>query len=231
MVAKRRGGLVDLVVVMIVACMAAAIQPARTAAAETTTSKGDRLTVPAEPAENTDEQPETGSEPPAASETETAAAKGALPPIHYGTDKLPERVLNTRNALLHAASTGDIENLRAVLEQNEMMPMVSFGGASDPIAYWKEISADGTGRDILAEIIKVLTSGYVRVEPGTEREMFIWPYHYLYPIDRLTPSQEVELYLLISPQERKNMNRAGAYLGYRAAIGPDGTLHFFIAGD
>ncbi|QPC42086.1 hypothetical protein HW532_04800 [Kaustia mangrovi] len=239
MISARRPARSGLAAGLLALCAVAFAPPTDVAAAETTTSKGDRLPATSDTKSDAAPQPadrlapQQGKSDPQSETagTQEAASGGGLPPVHYSTDALPERVLNTRNALLHAASTGEIENLRAVIEQNELMPMVSFGGAADPIAYWKEISSDGTGRDVLAELIKVLTSGFVLMEPGTDREMFIWPYHYAYPLDRLTPAQEVELYLLITPEERENMLRAGSYLGYRAGIGPDGTLHFFIAGD
>lgn len=156
---------------------------------------------------------------------------GPLPQIYYDDGALPNAVLKTRNALLLAARTGDLESLRPILEANKVKPIVSFGTEQDPIAYWKDSSIDGTGRDILAEMIKIFSSGFVYINPGTAESMYIWPYHFVYPLDRLSAEQEVELYLLIPPEYREDMEAAGGYIGFRAGIDADGSLVFFVAGD
>lgn len=151
-----------------------------------------------------------------------------LPRIHYGHEGLPPPVARMREALLVAAFTGEIDRLGPVLAMNELMPMVGEKGVTDPIVYWKAISVDGTGRDVMAEIIRVLRSGYVLTETATGAEMYVWPYHAAYPIDRLTPRQRVELYLLASPEAGAEMQQAEIYTGYRIGIGPDGTLHYIL---
>ena len=154
-----------------------------------------------------------------------------LPRIFYSDEVLPAPVLKTRNALLQAARTGDLEKLRPIIDSFDPKPIVSFGGDDDAIAYWKASSADGTGRDILAEMIKVFSSGFSHINSGTAEDTYIWPYHFVYPLDKLTAEQEVELYLLVPAQYRKDMEDAGGYIGFRAGISPNGTLVFFVAGD
>ena len=154
-----------------------------------------------------------------------------LPEIYYSEQVLPSPVLKTRNALLQAARSGDLEKLRPILEASEDTPIVSFGADEDAIAYWKDSSVDGSGRDILAEMIKVFSSGFVHINAGTTDDLYIWPYHFVYPIDKLTAEQEVELYLLIPAQHREDMVEAGGYIGFRAGIAPNGSLVFFVAGD
>lgn len=172
------------------------------------------------------------------SETDTATEKSdsdlepePLPPIYYDDGALPNAVLKTRNALLLAARSGDLEKLRPILDASKVKTIVSFGGETDPIAYWKASSIDGTGRDILAEIIKIFSSGFVYINPGTSEALYIWPYHFVYPLDKLNAEQEVELYLLIPPEYREDMEAAGGYIGFRAGIDRDGSLVFFVAGD
>jgi hypothetical protein len=160
----------------------------------------------------------------------SAADDEPLPRIYYHDDALPAEVLKTRNALLLAARTGDPENLRPILEAGKVKTIVSFGGEEDPIAYWKASSIDGTARDILAEMIKIFSSGFVYISPGTSNAMYIWPYHFVYPLERLSAEQEVELYLLIPPEYREDMEAAGGYIGFRAGIDTDGSLVFFVAG-
>lgn len=156
---------------------------------------------------------------------------GQPPPISYDPSALPAPVRALREKILKAARSGEIENLRKLIAANKVKLEVSFGGADDPIAFWKEISSDGTGRDILADIIRVFESGYVRIGAGTKNELYIWPYHFAYPLRKLTPRQEVELYLLIPGEYRAVMEEIGGYTGFRAAITPDGVWEFFIGGD
>ncbi|MGI9413244.1 MAG: hypothetical protein ACR2PM_06225 [Hyphomicrobiales bacterium] len=154
-----------------------------------------------------------------------------LPEIYYSDEVLPAQVLNTRNALLQAARSGDLEKLRPLIESFDPKPIVSFGDYDDPIAYWRDSSADGTGRDIMAEMIKVFSSGFSHINTGTAEDTYVWPYHFVYPLDKLTAEQEVELYLLVPAEYRKEMEDAGGYIGFRAGISPTGSLVFFVAGD
>ncbi len=176
--------------------------------------------------QSTDTDTETATEQ-NGSETEN----GPLPQIYYDDGALPSEVLKTRNALLLAARTGDLEKLRPILDASKVKPIVSFGDEDDPIAYWKASSIDGTGRDIMAEMIKIFSSGFVYINPGTTDAMYIWPYHFVYPMEKLSPEQEVELYLLVPPEYREDMEAAGGYIGFRAGIDTDGSLVFFVAGD
>lgn len=154
-----------------------------------------------------------------------------LPEIYYTDQVLPSPVLRTRNALLQAARSGNLEKLRPILDAGDTKTIVSFGSDDDAITYWKDSSVDGTGRDILADMIKVFSSGFVHINAGTADDLYIWPYHFVYPIDKLTPEQEVELFLLIPAQYREDMVEAGGYIGFRAGISPNGFLMFFVAGD
>jgi hypothetical protein len=175
--------------------------------------------------------PEPPSGQVAQSQTQDGDADLTLPEIHYDDAILPDAVVQTRNALLRTARTGDLERVRGVLDAVAPNLIYSFGADDDAIAYWRQVSMDGTGRDILADMIKVFSSGYVVVNQGTADELFVWPYHFIYEIDDLTPEQEVELYLLVPAQYRQDMEDAGGYIGFRAAINPAGELIFFVAGD
>lgn len=155
----------------------------------------------------------------------------ALPEVLYDPSLLPAPVARMREQIIAAARTGDIERMRVVLEANELPPTVSFGGETDAIAFWKQQSGDPDGREILAIMIEILEAGFVHLDPGTAQEIFVWPYFYALPLGGLTPEQEVELYKLITPQDRAGMEEFGAYVFYRLGIGPDGTWHFFVAGD
>ena len=166
-----------------------------------------------------------GAAPPA------AVAEKTAPQVQRDVSKLPERVQTMRSNILEAARTGDIAALRPVLESNELMPLFANDSIADPIGYWKENSADGEGREVLAVLIDVLEAGYVTLNAGKPDETYVWPYLAELPLDKLTPAQQVDLYRIASAPEVKTMKDAGAYIHYRLGIGRDGTWHYFIAGD
>lgn len=157
------------------------------------------------------------------------AEKPKSPPLEvmYDPAKLPEPVAAMRDRILEAAHSGDVEEMVPVLQSNELMPMLADKRVEDAAAFFKEESADGTGRDILAIMMNVLQSGYVKLNVGGT-ETYVWPYFAEIPLDTLTPAQEVELYRVVPAAEVKAMRAAGKYLHYSLGIGPDGTWHYFV---
>ncbi|MGH6749662.1 MAG: hypothetical protein ACRECI_10160, partial [Methyloceanibacter sp.] len=126
-----------------------------------------------------------------------------------------------------AAESGDIEAMRTVFESNELKPMVATGFVDDPIAFWKKESADGTGRDVLAAMLNVLSTGYARVGQGKD-EIFIWPYFAATDLAKLTPAQEVELYRIVPPALAVPMKKSGKYSYYRLGVSPTGVWQYFL---
>lgn len=144
---------------------------------------------------------------------------------------LPERVRAMREKILDAIKTGEIESLRTVIESNELPPTFSIHEIADPIAYLKEQSGDGEGREILAILWDILESGWVKIGAGTPQEMYVWPFFAELPIDQLTPQQQVEAFRVVTSGDLEEMKAAGKYLFYKIGIGPDGTWHFFKVAD
>lgn len=140
---------------------------------------------------------------------------------------LPKPVARTREDLLKAARTGDVEELARVLQKNELKPILAAKPVSDPAAHWKAVSVDGEGRSVLAALIDVLEADGARINAGKEDELFIWPYFDRVPLDKLSPAQTVELYRLSSPEDVKTMMETKTYTHYRVGVGKDGTWHFF----
>lgn len=169
--------------------------------------------------------------PEASGQAETAPARATPPKIQRDLSMLPAPVARLREQILEAARSGDIERLRPILQANGITPTFSFAGDDDAIAFWKEASGDGEGRELLAIMIEIFESGFVHSGAGTKNEIFIWPYFTEMPLDALTPEQEVELYELVTAQDVKDMREFGAYIFYRAGITPDGQWQFFVAGD
>jgi len=161
------------------------------------------------------------------------AATGATPPqagapqVLYDFSALPEPVRRMLTNIAGAAESGNIEAMRTVFESNELKPMVTTSFVDDPIAFWKKASADGTGRDVLAAMLNVLSSGYVRMGKGKD-EIFVWPYFAETDLAKLTPAQEVELYRIVPPELALAMKKSGKYAYYRLGVSPTGVWQYFL---
>ena len=161
----------------------------------------------------------------------TEGGKPSKLEVLYDPDLLPEKVADMRNQILMAARSGDIEALQPVLESSELLPVLGDAPVTDPIEFWRRKSADGQGRDVLAALMEIFNSGFVRVNPDTPDELFIWPYFAEIKPDELTPTQWVELYRLVSHKAVEDMKAKDKYNDYRAGIDRNGVWHFFITGD
>ncbi len=145
---------------------------------------------------------------------------------------LPFPARKMHELLLNTAKAGDLEALRPFIGEGDDQTMLSFGGIEgDPIAHLKSLSGDPDGYEILAIMQEVLQTGFVRVEVGTENEMYVWPYYFATPFDKLTPEQKVEMFTLLTYGDFEEMESFGAYLFYRVGITPQGRWRFFVAGD
>jgi len=196
---------------------------------------------PAEPA-----PPATEEDAPATVETPAAEESGPVteghavvpgeaydaPEVLTDLEKLPFPVRRMRELLIEAARSGDIEKLRPYVGTGDDQTLLSFGGLEeDPISFLRSISGDGEGHEILAILQEVLEAGFVRLEAGTENELYVWPYFHAMQLDKLTPQQRVELYRLVTYGDYEEMQAFGAYNFYRTGITPEGRWRFFVAGD
>jgi hypothetical protein len=164
-----------------------------------------------------------------------AKRTAAQPPkVHYGAEQLPEPVREMREAILAAALSGDIEELRHVYEMSDLRPDLGAAAGRDPVADWKRVSADGKGRELLAALSLILEAGYVVLPLGRDLEnnrLYIWPYFAEVPLDKLSPAQEVELLRLVPAAAAKAMQEKGKYAHWRVTIGADGSWHSFRKDD
>src|SRR5262245_8147052 len=156
-----------------------------------------------------------------------APAADQAPKPSYDFNALPDPVKRMLERIAAAAQSGDIETMLPVLESTEWKPMVAADAVGDPIALWKKASADGSGRDILAAMLNVLSSGYARVGQGPD-EMYVWPYFAETGLSALTPAQEVELYRIVPRERVAEMKKSGKYNYYRLGIAPNGVWHYFL---
>ncbi|HTP37222.1 MAG TPA: hypothetical protein VMI76_02535 [Methyloceanibacter sp.] len=157
----------------------------------------------------------------------TASPQAGASQVLYDFNALPDPVKRMLKQIAGAAESGDIEAMRPVFESNELKPMVATSFVDDPIAFWKKESADGTGRDVLAAMLNVLSTGYVRLGQGKD-EIFIWPYFAATDLAKLTPAQEVELYRVVPPALAMPMKKSGKYGYYRLGVSPMGVWQYFL---
>lgn len=169
-------------------------------------------------------------DPPVAPPAPLESVDAPLPTILRAESDMPEPVRATRQKLIDAAKSGDMEQLRALMKVQPEPPRVADGDPGDPIDYLKALAADSDGREILAVLLEVLQSGFLHVGEGKD-ELYVWPYFAGYPINALTPPQLVELYTLMTAADYEDMKSYGSYTYFRVGIAPDGRWLFFLAGD
>jgi hypothetical protein len=155
-----------------------------------------------------------------------------LPTIQRDFSKLPKPVAQMRKLIMEAARSGKIEDLRQLIGSGEDITMLSLGGIDgDPIEFVKSLSGDSQGHEILAILLEVLEAGYVHLDAGTDHELYVWPYFFAWPLDKLTAIQKVELFRIVTAGDFEDMQSFGAYIFYRVGITPQGRWRFFVAGD
>ncbi len=154
------------------------------------------------------------------------------PEVLHDLSLLPFPARRMRELLIEAAKSGDIEKLRPLIGTGDSATQLALGGIDgDPIEYLKSLSGDQQGYEILAMLEEVLEAGFVRIDAGSEAELYVWPYFFTTPLAKLTPAQRVELYRLVTHGDYEDMKAFGAYNFYRTAITPQGKWQFFVAGD
>jgi hypothetical protein len=189
-----------------------AVSPGFDAAAET--SVADTSGTP------TSKKGDSPKEQPSEGKSKERAFHGAL----------PQSVADMREQILAAIVAGNVAELKDAIEWNEIKPDFGKDANADPIAYWKKISGDGEGREVLAIMANLLALPPARLPIGKDPEntlVYVWPYLAELPLDQLKPAEEVDLYRLIPTAEAKKMRDARKWTWWRIAIGADGTWHTF----
>jgi hypothetical protein len=196
-----------------------------------TTTAPPAAEQPADPSNEDEVEPgdEGGSEDATRPEVDPDAP---IPEIVYDVAKLPEPVRRKRETIIEACKTGDLEKLRPLFDTGEDATQLSLGGIDgDPIAFLRDLSGDKEGQEILAILEEVLSAGYVHMDAGTQNDMYVWPYFFAVPLNKLTAPQRVELFKIVTAGDYEDMKTYGTYIFYRVGITPDGRWSFFVAGD
>ena len=188
---------------------------------ETSAAPDSSAPLPTEPAPKSDAAAEKGKG--------HIAPPSTVAEIITDLSRLPAPVARTRERLLAAARSGDLQQLAGLM--TDTLPVFSFTEDKDPIAFWKANYPDSDGVEVLSILALILESGFVRVDEGTSQEMYVWPYFVRMSLGALTPRQKVELFRLVTGADYKDMMKLGVYVFYRLGISPDGTWQFFVSGD
>ncbi|TGV96445.1 hypothetical protein EN788_56905, partial [Mesorhizobium sp. M2D.F.Ca.ET.145.01.1.1] len=139
-----------------------------------------------------------------------------LPEVVYDLGKLPEPVRRMHDLIIEACKSGDIEKLRPLIGKGDSMTQLSLADIDgDAIAFLKALSGAPDGQEILAILEEVLSAGYVRVDAGTPQELYVWPYFFALPLDKLDAKQRVELFKIVTAGDFDDMKQFGAYIFYR----------------
>lgn len=155
-----------------------------------------------------------------------------LPEVFYDLGKLPEPVRRMHQLIVDACRSGDIEKLRPLIGTGDAMTQLSLTDIDgDAIDFLKSLSGDTEGQEILAIMEEVLNAGYVHLDAGTPEELYVWPYFFALPLDKLDARQRVELFKIVTAGDYEDMKQFGAYIFYRVGITPEGKWAFFVAGD
>ena len=155
-----------------------------------------------------------------------------LPEVVYDLNKLPEPVKRMHDLIVEACKSGDIEKLRPLIGTGDSITQLSLTDIDgDPVNFLKGLSGDADGQEILAILEEVLDAGFVHLDAGTPQELYVWPYFFALPLDKLDPKQRVELFKIVTSGDYDDMKQFGAYIFYRVGITPAGQWTFFVAGD
>ena len=247
---RRRGAIFSFVSALLVACLAAGSVVLAAGPAVALSEIGREELPPPAGLPSTEDHPalpvpdplgteqgETGETGGSESRPNGAARReidenGPLPEVIYNLDRLPEPVRRMHERIVEAAKSGDVERLRPLLGIGDDATLLSLGAPEgDPVETLLGLSGDDEGQEILAIMEEVLSAGFVRLEAGTPNEIYVWPYFYGYPLDKLDARQRVELFKIVTAGDVEDMKQFGQYIFYRAGITPEGRWVFFVAGE
>lgn len=144
--------------------------------------------------------------------------------------KLTRQAFEMRELIAASALRGRIEDLKDAIQWNELPPDFGDGDEKDPVAKLLAQSGDGTGLDILATLLTVLSMPAALSPTGADAEnpnVFVFPYLATRDLSKLTPREKIDLYRLLPAKQAAQMIASKRYTHWVLIIGADGTWHSF----
>jgi hypothetical protein len=150
------------------------------------------------------------------------------PEIIVGLSLLPPAVARSRDRILAAAQSGNLQGLAAIVQADETT--FSWSDERDPVAFWRANYPESEGLEALSILTTILEAPFVHVERGTQQEVYLWPFFARVPLKTLSREQKIALFKIVTGSDYKDMLAFGTYSFFRVGISPDGTWQFFVTG-
>lgn len=144
---------------------------------------------------------------------------------------LPAPVADMRARIVEAARSGSLDALAALVSANPVRVILEEGTTANPALLWRSQYPDSEGLELLAIVLDLLDTSFVRINEGTPNELYVWPSYAHMRLGDLTPQQQVELYRLVTAYDYQQMLAVDAYTFFRLGIGSDGVWHYLVSGD
>lgn len=148
--------------------------------------------------------------------------------VGRGVEGLPPAVADMRAAIVAAVEAADWAELKAVMDLNELPPEVGAPQGVGPIEHLRGLSTNGSGRDVLGEIGRVLEGPWAAIPGGRDAEnnrIYVWPKFAEVGVEGLSTADEAALTSLAGAEAAAAMRREKRYRGWRLSIGADGVWH------
>lgn len=145
-----------------------------------------------------------------------------------GVEGLPPAVADMRAAILAAVETDDIAEIKGAMDLNELPPDVGAQPGGDPIQHLRSLSSDGSGKDVLAAIGKLLEGTWAAIPGGRDIEnnrIYVWPRFAELPPLGPDDTDKAALVELVGEEAARGMIENRSYEGWRLSIGADGVWH------
>ena len=154
--------------------------------------------------------------------------QGNAPEIIADLSLLPPAVARSRDRILAAARSGNLPGLAAIVQADETT--FSWSDERDAASFWRASYPDSEGLEALSILTTILEAPFVRVDRGTQQEVYLWPYFARVPLKTLSREQKVALFKIVTGSDYRDMLAFGTYSFFRVGISPDGTWQFFVTG-
>src|SRR5258708_1281979 len=119
-------------------------------------------------------------------------AEGKTPEIIADLSLLPPAVARTRDRILAAARSGNLQGLAAIVQADETT--FSWSDEQNPTAFWRVNYPDSEGLEALSILTTILEAPFVHADRGTQQEVYLCPYFARVPLKTLSPEHTVDLF-------------------------------------